>query len=156
MMDKKIMTGTVLILIILIGVVGLYVGNSMLDGYKVTVNGRINENLITGWGCEYLSHKTSSDSLFNVAYWYYPWETHDVQIKVKLQNQDTGKVYSGDTWIGSLLNIVDEERFTVDVHFVPRGDYSGIIQVYEVDKGFLGVSEQDRELKCDDDFEVNI
>jgi len=150
------MTGTILLFIILIGITGLYIGNSLLEGYKVSVNGEITENLVSGWDVAYISHKTSEDSLLSVSFWYYPWETKDVQIKVTLTNSDTGETYTGETWIGSLLNIIDSKRFNVDVHFVPQGNYDGVIRVYEVDKGFLGVSEQERTLKCGDDFEVDI
>ena len=155
-MDKKILTGTVLLFILLIGVMCLYVGNSMLGGYKISVNGEISENLVTGWDCTYIQHSISEDSLLGIGFWYYPWETKDVQILVTLRNRDTGEELTGESWIGSLLNIADSERFTVDVHFVPKGVYDGVIQIYEVDKGFLGVSEQSKELKCGTDFEVNV
>jgi len=155
-LDKKILTGTILLFIILIAITGIFIGNSFIDGYKVSVNGEISENLVTGWDCSYLQHKTSTDTIFEISFWYYPWETKDVQILVTLINPNTGDKYTGETWIGSLNNIVDSERFTVDVHFVTKGNYEGKIQVFEVDKGFFGVSEVSKTLKCGDDFEVTV
>jgi len=144
----------VVIIIILLLVSVLVVSGAIgSGGNKVTVMGTVSYNMIGGWSVSYSSHLVEPDGLLSVL-WYWPWETKDINIKVQLSGSKG--VYNGETGVGTLSNIIGSTSFSVEVRHVPSGSYSGMIQVYECDRGFLGLSESSRNLKATSSFSLTI
>ena len=153
-MDKKIGVGMLfIIVIILIGTL-LILGSAFVDGYKVSVSGNVSYNGVTGWDATYKGSVYDEDGLFDIKLWYYPWETKDIKVEVKLVGHKGG-VYTGETWLGTSSKLYGSDDFTVDVHYVPVGEYDGEIIVYEVDKGFIGFFEESKTKVASVTFETS-
>lgn len=144
MMDRRVMTGVMLIFIILLFVFGVVVADTVIEGKRVTVHGTVSYNMATGWDITTSSYNVVDDSLFNIAFFYMPWETKDVLVEIILINNQDGTQYTGHRWIGRSNVIYSNKPYEVMVNFVPVGSYSATIVLYEVDKGFWGVFEQSR------------
>jgi len=152
MMDRKIFIGTILIILILVFASVIAMGSYFVTGKKVRVNGSIGNNLVTGWSISYQNHEILDDGLFDIALWYYPWETKDIKIVAELTGN--GETYTGNTYLAPENNLFDSDSFTVDVHYVPEGTYNGRLTVYEVDKGFIGIFENSIIEKASTTFSV--
>jgi len=133
-------TGFFLLIIILISVFVLFFADQFVEGEKVRIEGTVYYNGVTGWGVEFTDYEVLPEGLFEVGLWYMPWETKDVKIVVTASNSNDN--VGGEAWIGKMGNILDDEYFRVDLHYVKKGTYYGKIDVYEVDKGFFGLWEE--------------
>jgi len=130
--------GVILIAIILIGVVVVAAGG--FGGNKVNIKGTAYYNAVTKWGISYNGYETREDSFFSLPFWYWPWTTRDVLVKVELWDIN-GNTYYGDIDVGTLSNIYETKDFVVELHHIPAGSYTGSIYLYEVDKD-TGTSQQ--------------
>ena len=155
-MDKKVITGVFALLMILVVVGGLLIGNELVDGKKAIIIGTVSNNLVTGWSIEVSEYFIRDDGIFEVALWYLPWETKDILIFVEIEHAVTKEVYIGESWIGKANVIYSDKNYEVVVHYLPDGQYYGDIYVYEVDKGFVGLFEESRELKARTSLDITV
>jgi len=152
---KKTKIFLALILIIIIVIVGALVASGSIGfgGNKVTVRGSVSYNMITGWSVSYSNSIVQPDDSLSVL-WYWPWTTMDVNAKVEL-TENSGKIYRGETWVGTLSSIVGSSSFSVELRHIPSGSYTGTIYIYEVEKGFLW-GESKRNLRATTGFQIII
>jgi len=152
-MDKRILTGVFLIIMLLLAVLGLYIGNRFVEGDTVTVSGNVNHNIVTGWDLSFNSYTTQKSSLFGLELFYMPWETKDILVEVVLTNVDTQEKYEGHSWVGRANILYSNKPFTVDINYVKEGIYNGEAFLYEGEKDFFGF-EKNRVMHDSISFEV--
>ena len=154
MIDKRVMTGVIILILLLISVMGLVIADTVLDGKRVNIEGTVSNNIVTGWSISVNRCLVQQDSLFNIAFFYMPWETKDILVIATITETSTGKAYTGESWIGTANVVYSNKPYTVHISFVDPGNYNGIVVLYEVDKGFWGVFEEDRVECARSTFEV--
>ena len=150
------MTGIVLLFLLLIIVGGLFVANEFIDGTNIKIKGNVSNNAVGGWAVSFENYYLSDAQIFDMTLWYFPWETKDILVEVEMYNKDTAEMFTGKEWLGSGNVIYSNKQFIVNLHYLSKGQYDGEITVYEVDKGFWGVFEKERELKARTTFGLGI
>jgi len=153
-MKSKIGLIVLIILVAVVAIVAVVVaagGISLGGENKVTIMGTAYYNVVSGWGVTYDDSVVTEDGFFALL-WYFPWETHDINILVEMDN---GKTYSADCWAGKTNIISGSNAFSVELRHIPDGTYSGRIFVYEVEKGFL-FGEKKRVLQATTNFRVTV
>lgn len=156
MLNKKILTGVYLLIFILILVSVIFVADMFIEDNRVIVKGKVQYNAVSGWSVTYNTHSVQKDTLFDITFYYMPWETKDILILVTLQNTETNTKYNGETWLGSGNLLYTDFNFDVNIHHVPTGTYTGRITVYEVEKDNFGIFEQNRVQRATTTFEVTV
>lgn len=154
-MDKRILTGVSIIIVLLLVVMGLYTANYFVEGNTVKVSGHVNNNIVTGWDLVFDDYSIQESSLFTLELFYMPWETKDVLVEVVLTNVDTYETYEGHTWIGTANIFYSSKPFTVNIDYVENGEYSGQAVLYEVEKDSFGI-EKNRVKQKTISFEVSV
>lgn len=135
-MSKVSAAIAILLILIIASVVFLvFIVSGGVGGYKVTIQGQVSYNMLTGWDVSCDNKDIQEDGFFTL--FYMPWETKDIQVVVELTNFENNKVYRGDGWVDKLNLIAGSTGFNVDVRHVPSGRYGGYLYVYEVEKGFF-------------------
>ena len=132
----------VIILLIVLGFLAfiIYVDSMNLeDTRKVNIKGKFWYNLLSDWQIEYTGADIYEDSIlpWSVKLWF--GDTHDMVVKVKLTNQQSGFVYTGETNTGVYNTVVGGDKlFTVSVYHVPPGDYDVVVELWEIQHNFIG------------------
>ena len=149
---RKGIIGIILILLILLGVGLAFAFQMPSNSYKVDVTGTVYYDMIGGWGVTYKDSNIQLDrGIFSVL-WYWPWTTKDILVVVELTGSNS---YYGESWIGTVSNIVGSKDFMVSFRHVEPSSYNGKVFVYEIEKGMFW-SETNRVLQTQTGFVVTI
>jgi len=154
-MDRRIAVGVMLLILLLVVVMGILVADQFIEGNRVTIYGTVSNNAVTGWSVDIQRYTVEKDALFDITFWYMPWETKDVEVVATLTSGG-GSQYIGSSWVGRGNVIYSNLDFSVAVHYVPKGQYQCTIVVYEVDKGFFGIFEENRDAKVTKTITVDV
>jgi hypothetical protein len=144
-----VVLGLVLIIVLVSILVVSFAGHLFELGYKVELSGEA-----THWGWPDDDYRVSVDdeeitddnSLWPLLFGLF--SSKHMLIKVEVQGPK-GESYDAETWIDKLGDVgTNKLPWSVTFRHLGPGSYDCYIEMWEVEKGFLGLSEVGRDLKA--------